>query len=177
MKHMIYTPFHFKAYETKKKFGHWSSLNCIDSIRTSQSNGHKPRRCTAGNASRENKIQISNRNLAKVQQQVLLLFSLARRSVEDTFCMPPTKGTIMLRTSFFELHSVTLDLKNHFLHLPGISMQLRKISTNRYLKSFSKIEHDADNSDPAVPTSDLYPSEVKPPTLLRTAPWKQHPPL
>ena len=42
--------------------------------------------------------------------------------------------------SFFEKYAVTFDAKNHLLHLPDISMQLRKKFTNNYLNSFVELQ-------------------------------------
>ena len=47
---------------------------------------------------------------------------------------------ILLGTSLFENYSATIDIKSHLVHLPNISMQVRKKSDSYYLKSFIELQ-------------------------------------
>ena len=56
-------------------------------------------------------------------------FFLAGRSFEETFILSTMK-LVLIGMSFFEKYSVTVDLKNHLVHPPDISMQIRRKSNN-----------------------------------------------
>ena len=49
-------------------------------------------------------------------------------------------GMVLMGMSFFENYSVTLDVKNHLVHLPDISMQVRKKSNNNCLNKFIELQ-------------------------------------
>ena len=78
----------------------------------------------------EAKTEIANGNLIKFKKQVQLRFFPAGRSFRETFFIPPTVGMVLIGL-FFYINSATIDVRNHSVHLPGISVQVsRKTNEN-----------------------------------------------
>ena len=70
---------------------------------------------------------------------MFLRFSLAGRGFDETFLILLTMETVnLIVKSIFKNSLVTIDKKFHLIHLPDVSMQVRKKSNNKYLKSFEE---------------------------------------
>ena len=65
----------------------------------------------------------------------------------------PAMGTVLNGVRLFDKKSVTLDVKIHLVHLPHMSMQNRE-KPNQVPAQLYRNTDDAEDSDPAVPTSD-----------------------
>ena len=64
--------------------------------------------------------QFANGSLVKVTKQMSLRFFLAGSRFEATFILMSTLGPVLIGMSFFVNYSVTIDVKNHSVHLPDI---------------------------------------------------------
>ena len=87
-----------------------------------------------------NKIQIANATLITVEEQIGLKFFIMDRVFDKNFLTLPTMGTVLVGMLYFGKDAVTLCAKKYLVFLPDISMQVRKKSKNKYLKSFIELQ-------------------------------------
>ena len=71
---------------------------------------------------------------------MLLQFFLAESSFEETLPILPTMGIVLLGMTFFEIYLVTIDVKNHLVHLPDISTQVHRKSGSKYPNSLLELQ-------------------------------------
>ena len=71
------------------------------------------------------KIQISKGDIVPVRKQVSLRFTRAGKISEKPFMVLTTMGNIFNGMIFLRKYSVTIDINDHLLHFPDLSLQFK----------------------------------------------------
>ena len=122
---MLYVPRHFREYENNGLLDTGAMQSAMTENELRQILQAHPVAQLEDCPAPDFKVQIENGSIVPVLKQVLLRYFIWGKFFEETFMILPTVGNILIGLSFFKKYSVTLDLANHIVGFPEITLQLK----------------------------------------------------
>ena len=82
-----------------------------------------------------NSVRIASGQGVPVDKQAEISFQIGPHFFQDSFLILLTKNSVILGNPFLKKHNNTIDPKHNFLQLPGITVQLNQILSEKFEKT------------------------------------------